>query len=174
MSLDNGYIKLWRSMLTWEWHDDAPTLSVYIHLILSASINTSMWHGIEIPRGSLVSSYTKIAKLTGLTIRQARTAINHLEMTGEVTRSSHPKFSVFTLNNYDKFQLSTSKTLNKRTQSGKQIDKQATSNRQQYKKIEEDIKKEEIYKTPSGDFSENESDTYGYDYGDPFVERMEI
>lgn len=121
-----------------------------------------------------MSSYEKIAKLTGLTIRQARTAINRLEMTGEVTRSSHPKFSVFTLNNYDKFQLSTSKTLNKRTQSDKQIDKQATSNRQQYKKIEEDIKKEEIYKTPSGDFSENESDTYGYDYGDPFVERMEI
>ena len=173
MSLDNGYVKLWRSMLTWEWHDDAPTLSVYIHLILSASINTSMWHGIEIPRGSLVSSYAKIAKLTGLTIRQARTAINRLEMTGEVTRSSHPKFSVFTLNNYDKFQLSTSKTLNKHTQSGKQIDKQATSNQQQYKNIK-NIKKEEIYKTPSGDFSENESDTYGYDYDDPFVERMEI
>ena len=173
MNVENGYVKLWRSMLTWEWHDDAPTLSVYIHLILSASISTSMWHGIEIPRGSLVSSYTKIAKLTGLTIQQARTAINHLEMTGEVTRSSHPKFSVFTLNNYDKFQLSTSKTLNKRTQSDKRTNNQPTSNQQQYKNIK-NIKKEEIYKTPSGDFSENESDTYGYDYGDPFVERMEI
>ena len=34
--------------------------------------------------------------------------------------------------------------------------------------------KKERNAPPSGDFSENESDTYGYDYGDPFVERMEI
>ena len=84
MSLDNGYIKLWRSMLTWEWYDDPPTLVVYVYLILSANIDQVLWHGIDIPRGSLVSSYSKIAKRTGLTIRQARTAINHLETTGQL------------------------------------------------------------------------------------------
>ena len=84
MSLDKGYIKLWRSMLTWEWYDDPPTKDVYLHLILTASISPSIWHGIEIPRGSLVSSYRKIAKQTGLTIQQARTAISHLETTGEI------------------------------------------------------------------------------------------
>ena len=143
MSLDKGYIKLWRSMLTWEWYDDPPTKDVYLHLILTASISPSIWHGIEIPRGSLVSSYRKIAEQTGLTIRQARTAVNHLELTGEVTRSTYPKFTVFTLNNYDKFQEVTSKTQGKRSQSDKHFDNQPTSNRQQYKKIKEDIKKEE-------------------------------
>ena len=153
MSLDNGYVKLWRSMLTWEWHDDPNTVTVYLHLILLASINKSTWHGIEIPRGSLVSSYAKIAKQTGLTIRQARSALAHLEMTGEVTRLSYPKFTVITLNNYDKFQDATSKTLKKRTQNDNQSDNQATSKRQQYKKIGEDIKKEE-YTPPSGENSE--------------------
>lgn len=143
MSLDKGYIKLWRSMLTWEWYDDPPTKDVYLHLILTASISPSIWHGIEIPRGSLVSSYRKIAEQTGLTIRQARTAVNHLELTGEVTRSTYPKFTVFTLNNYDKFQEVTSKTQGKRSQSDKHFDNQPTSNRQQYKNIREDIKKEE-------------------------------
>ena len=143
MSLDKGYIKLWRSMLTWEWYDDPPTKDVYLHLILTASISPSIWHGIEIPRGSLVSSYRKIAEQTGLTIRQARTAVNHLELTGEVTRSAYPKFTVFTLNNYDKFQEVTSKTQGKRSQSDKHFDNQPTSNRQQYKNIKEDIKKEE-------------------------------
>ena len=143
MSLDKGYIKLWRSMLTWEWYDDPPTKDVYLHLILTASISPSIWHGIEIPRGSLVSSYRKIAEQTGLTIRQARTAVNHLELTGEVTRSTYPKFTVFTLNNYDKFQEVTSKTQGKRSQSDKHFDNQPTSNRQQYKNIKEDIKKEE-------------------------------
>ena len=143
MSLDKGYIKLWRSMLSWEWYDDPPTKDVYLHLILTASISPSIWHGIEIPRGSLVSSYRKIAEQTGLTIRQARTAINHLEMTGEVTRLAHPKFTVFTLNNYDKFQEATNKTQGKRQANDNHSDNQPTSNRQQYKKIKEDIKKEE-------------------------------
>lgn len=174
MSLDNGYVMLWRSMLTWEWHDDPATFTVYVHLILSANIDDVIWHGITIKRGSLISSYAKIAKRTGLTIRQARTAINHLETTGEVTRLSYSKFTVFTLNNYDKFQDVTSKTLKKRSKSDKVVDKQATSNRQQNNKDNKDNKEAINNITPSGDFSENESDTYGYDYGDPFVERMEI
>ena len=60
-----------------------------------------------------------------------------------MTRSAYPKFTVFTLNNYDKFQEATSKTQGKRSQSDKHFDNQPTSNRQQYKKIKEDIKKEE-------------------------------
>lgn len=143
MSLDNGYIKLWRSMLTWEWYDDPPTKDVYLHMILTASINTSVWHGIEIPRGSLVSSYRQIAKNTGLSIQQARTAISHLETTGELTRTSYPKFTVFTLNNYDKFQEPTRKSTSKSLKNQQANPNQSTSYQQQYKKIKEDNKKEE-------------------------------
>ena len=143
MSLDKGYIKLWRSMLTWEWYDDPPTKDVYLHLILTASISPSIWHGIEIPRGSLVSSYRKIAKQTGLTIQQARTAISHLETTGEITRSAHSKFTVFTLNNYDKFQEVTQKTTSKSLKNQQAKPNKTTFNQHQYKNIKEDIKKEE-------------------------------
>ena len=143
MSLDKGYIKLWRSMLSWEWYDDPPTKDVYLHLILTASISPSIWHGIEIPRGSLVSSYRKIAKQTGLTIQQARTAISHLETTGEITRSAHSKFTVFTLNNYDKFQEVTQKSTSKSLKNQQANPNQSTFNQHQYKKIKEDIKKEE-------------------------------
>ena len=143
MSLDKGYIKLWRSMLSWEWYDDPPTKDVYLHLILTASISPSIWHGIEIPRGSLVSSYRKIAEQTGLTIRQARTAISHLETTGEITRSAHSKFTVFTLNNYDKFQEVTQKSTRKKKKNQQANPNQSTFNQHQYKNIKEDIKKEE-------------------------------
>ena len=143
MSLDNGYIKLWRSMLTWEWYDDPPTMVVYVHLILSANIDNVIWHGIEIPRGSLISSYAKIAKRTGLSIQQTRTAISHLETTGEITRSAHSKFTVFTLNNYDKFQEVTQKSTSKSLKNQQANPNQSTFNQHQYKKIKEDIKKEE-------------------------------
>ena len=143
MSLDKGYIKLWRSMLSWEWYDDPPTMVVYVHLILSANIDNVIWHGIEIPRGSLISSYAKIAKRTGLSIQQTRTAISHLETTGEITRSAHSKFTVFTLNNYDKFQEVTQKSTSKSLKNQQANPNQSTFNQHQYKKIKEDIKKEE-------------------------------
>ena len=130
-------------MLTWEWYDDPPTMVIYVHLILSANIDNVIWHGIEIPRGSLISSYAKIAKRTGLSIQQTRTAISHLETTGEITRSAHSKFTVFTLNNYDKFQEVTQKSTSKSLKNQQASPNQPTSNQQQNKKDKKDKKEEE-------------------------------
>lgn len=137
--LESGYIKLYRSLLSWEWYDDINTKTVFLHLLLTVSIAESQWHGITVPRGSRVSSYAVLAKETRLTERQVRTAISHLEMTGELTRYKHPKFTVFAINNYDKYQLMTDKT----TEQRQGDDRETTGWRQQYKKIEED--KEDNY-----------------------------
>ncbi len=102
--LKNGYIKLYRSLLNWEWYDDINTKTVFLHLLLTVSIADDQWHGITIPRGSRVSSYAILASETKLSIDKVRTAIKHLETTGEITRCKHPKYTVFTVNNYDKFQ----------------------------------------------------------------------
>lgn len=140
--LESGYIKLYRSLLNWEWYDDINTKTVFLHLLLTVSIEESKWHGITIKRGSRVSSYAVLAKETRLTERQVRTAISHLETTGELTRYKYPNFTVFAINNYDKYQLLTDKTTGQRQGN----DKVATGQRQQYKKIEEDKEdKEDIY-----------------------------
>lgn len=102
--LKSGFIKLYRSLLDWEWYDDIPTKTLFIHLILTVNINDSNWHGVEIKRGGRVASIETFSKETGLTNQQIRTAIKHLESTGELTRYKHPKFTVFLVNNYDKFQ----------------------------------------------------------------------
>ena len=132
--LESGYIKLYRSLLNWEWYDDINTKTVFLHLLLTVSIEESKWHGITIKRGSRVSSYAVLAKETRLTERQVRTAISHLETTGELTRYKYSNFTVFAINNYDKYQLLTDKTTGQRQGN----DKAATGQRQQYKKIEED------------------------------------
>ncbi len=102
--LKSGFIKLYRSLLDWEWYDDIPTKTLFIHLILTVNIIDSRWQGIEVKRGSRVSSLDALSNETGLTIRQLRAAIKHLEMTGELTRCKYPKFTVFSVNNFDKFQ----------------------------------------------------------------------
>ena len=102
--LDTGFVKIYRSLLNWEWYDDINTKTVFLHLLLTVSIADSQWHGITIQRGSRVSSYAILAEETRLSVDKVRTAISHLESTGEVTRYKYPKYTVFAINNYSKFQ----------------------------------------------------------------------
>lgn len=108
----NGWVKLNRSILDWEWYDDLNTKAVFLHLLLTVNIADETWRGQEIKRGSRVISYPILAQETSLTVRQARTALSHLIATEEVTVTHYPKYSVVSINNYDKFQEATGKTPN--------------------------------------------------------------
>lgn len=86
-----------------------------------------------------MSSYQALAKETGLSVQQLRTSVKRLESTGTITRYKYPKYTVFALKNFDKYQPSTSKE----TSFQQGTNKVPTGSQQQYKKIEED--KEDIY-----------------------------
>ncbi|MCM1330204.1 MAG: hypothetical protein NC253_12290 [Ruminococcus sp.] len=121
-----GWIKLHRKFLNWQWYDNPAVKSVFLHLLLTANIEDNQWHGICVKRGQTVTSIEKLAKATGLTVRQVRTALNHLETTQSVTRKAYSKYTVLTVNNYDEYQETTQSSTKKRQTS----DKQTTNNRQ--------------------------------------------
>lgn len=137
--LESGYIKLYRSLLNWEWYDDINTKTVFLHLLLTVNIAKRQWHGITVPCGSRVCSYAVLASETRLSVDKVRTAIKHLEATGEITRYKYPKCTVFTVNNYDKFQNVPSISPGDYQDSPEVVPKSS----QQNKKIEED--KEDNY-----------------------------
>lgn len=117
--MDNGnYIKISRKILEWEWYTNINTKVLFIHMLLRANWKDLRFEGNVIPRGSFISSIGKLADETKLTIREIRTAISHLESTGELTIKRHSKYSVFTINNYNLYQ-----TIDN------QIDNQETSKR---------------------------------------------
>lgn len=99
-----GHIKIDRRILEWEWYSDINTCRLFIHLLLKANWKDGRFQGTEVPRGSLVTSYNSLAKDTGLSVKNVRTALNHLETTGEVAVNRHPKFSVVTVQNYNVYQ----------------------------------------------------------------------
>lgn len=99
-----GHIKIDRRILEWEWYSDINTCRVFIHLLLKANWKDGRFQGTEVPRGSLVTSYSNLAKDTGLSVKNVRTALNHLETTGEVAVNRHPKFSVVTVKKYNLYQ----------------------------------------------------------------------
>lgn len=137
------YVKISRKILEWEWYTDANTKVLFLHILLKANWKDGRFQGVEVPRGSFVTSLQNLAAETGLTVRNVRTALKHLENTGEVTSNRHVKFSVITVKNYDRYQSS---------------DTQVTVNRQasdsQVTTIEEGKKgrKEEYNKSPKGDY----------------------
>ena len=148
---ETGYIKLHRSIQSWEWFSDAVTFRVFIYLLLNAQWESSRFRGHEVPKGSLVTSYGSIAESLNISVRNARTAMEHLKSTGEVTVKLTSKFQIVTLANWEKYQGYTDET---DKQSDKQSDRQPTGNRQasdnikEYKNIKK-LRKEEYYNSTS-------------------------
>lgn len=115
----NEFIKIYRKLLDWEWYTDVNTTKLFLHCLLRANWKDGAWHGHEYKRGQFITSLPQLARETGLTVRQIRTALNHLKSTGEVTDKIYPKFRVITVVSYDQFQ-----------QSDRQSDRQPTGKRQ--------------------------------------------
>lgn len=101
---DTGYIKLFRSILGWEWYGDVNTRLVFIHLLLTVNYTDQKWNGTVIKRGQRATSYLKFSSEVGLSVQSVRTAIKRLISTGELTYRSTAKYGLFTVVNYDKYQ----------------------------------------------------------------------
>lgn len=99
------YIKLSRKILDWEWYGNINTCRVFIHMLLKAYWKDKKIEGTVIPRGSFPSSYGRLAEETQLTVDEVRTAVKHLISTKEITKHATSKYTVFTVNNYDAYQI---------------------------------------------------------------------
>lgn len=99
-----GWLKLYQSFLRWEWYTDVNTKTVFLHCLLTANWKENRYRGVVIPVGSLVTSYASMAKNTGLTVSQCRTAIKKLIMTGEITSRAYHDFSVISVVKWQDFQ----------------------------------------------------------------------
>ena len=138
--LENGFIKIYRKILEWEWYDDIPTTRLFIHLLLTVNIKDSVWKGREIPAGSRVISLSKLSKEAGLTQKQIRGSLDKLERANCVAKSATPKYTVITVLNWDSYQ---SRGQTQGQTKGTQQDKRGANKGQQNKKIREDKRREE-------------------------------
>lgn len=101
---NNGWVCLHRSILSWEWWDDLPTRNLFFYCLLSANHEEESWHGIQIPRGSLMTSYNALARGTGFSVKQMRRAVENLKKTGELGIKRAGNGAILTINNYGKYQ----------------------------------------------------------------------
>ena len=99
--LENGFIMLPRSNTNWQWYDEPNTMRIFLHLLLTANYTDRSWHGVPVLRGQRICTYGVLAGELGMSIQQVRTALSHLECSGEVSRQTLARASLITVNNYD-------------------------------------------------------------------------
>lgn len=96
-----GFVQLSDELSSWEWFDDKNTVYVYLWLMLRAAWGATRYHGIELKRGQVVTTYPEISDKCGVTVRQARTILDRLKSTGKATVKTTSKFSIITMLEYD-------------------------------------------------------------------------
>ena len=104
----NGHIKIHRKMLDWEWIDKPETVSTFLILLLMANWEDEEHQGVLVRRGQLLTTYKRIGAIAGLTEKQLRTAMMHLEKTGEITKKTAGKRQLITIEKYELYQGDTS------------------------------------------------------------------
>ena len=132
-----GFIKLYRSFMNWEWYDDANTMRIFLHCLFRANHESTKWRGQIVERGSFISSYGIIAKELRLTVQKVRTSILKLISTGEITYKSTNQYSTITINNYELYQENNNQNNNQITNNQQSNNNQITTN-----KNEKNIKNE--------------------------------
>ena len=119
--MDEGYILLHRKIVNWEWFSDPNTLVVFVHCLLRANWKDGKFQGREVKRGEFVTSLPKLAEETSLSVQNVRTALKHLESTGELTSKSHAKYRIISISNYDRYQCPNSQLTGNQQATNRQL-----------------------------------------------------
>lgn len=91
------------------WTQLSPAvLKVMMACLIKANWKAAKWYDgaaeIEIPRGSFITSYPKMAEFCHLTVKQVRGSLDHLERAGITAYTRAPKWTMVTVLNYSTYQ----------------------------------------------------------------------
>jgi|TARA_R100001530_G_scaffold10633_1_gene10469 hypothetical protein len=132
-----GWIKIHRKLLDWEWLDDMKTFKLFMYLLLTVNYEDKKWQGVEVKAGQKITSVANLASATRLTSQNVRTSLNRLKSTNELTIKTTNRFTIITVCKWSEYQLEeTSQLTNKLTNAQQTTNKQLTTTKE--------VKKERI------------------------------
>ncbi len=153
-----GWVKLHRSILEWEWYSDINTKVLFLHLLLKSNHKDKKFQGMTVKRGQVVTGLSILSLETSLSVQRLRTSLNKLKSTNEITIETSTKGTVITIVNYDFYQISDDdqqaeqQTSNKRSTSEQQTsNKRSTSEQQTSNKRSTTNKNVKKYKNVKND-----------------------
>ena len=146
---DNGFVRLSKQVLEWQWYNDPNVARLYFHILLKANFKENNWRGIEIKIGEFVTSIDKLHVELNISIQTIRTAMKKLERTGYIQLKPTNQFTLIKLLNSDVYNSQSNNTI---IQSDKQKtihqhsnNKQLTTTNKEKKELET-LERKEIFK----------------------------
>ncbi len=100
----NGFIKLHRKLLDWEWYNDANVFRVFMHMLLKVNFKDKNWQGKLIKRGQFVCSPAGIGNDLNLSRKQVLLVFDKLKKSKEIKTKGYNKFTLVTIVNFDLYQ----------------------------------------------------------------------
>ena len=135
MKYDNGMIAIWRKFVNWEWYEDTNTKAVFLHLLLMANWKEGRTRGKRVKRGQRFTSIRHLSTEVGLSEKEIRTALRHLQETGEITTEGTSQGTLITIEKYNDYQIEPGESgKRKGKQPGEQSGKQKANEGQQMNK----------------------------------------
>jgi hypothetical protein len=104
-------------------------------LLLKANHKEKRFKGIELKVGSIVTSRDLLARETGLSSQQIRTALNKLISTNEITSKTSSQGTILQIVSYEKYQVATNEITNEQPTSNQRV----TTNKNIKKENKENI-----------------------------------
>jgi hypothetical protein len=90
-------------------------------LLLKANHKEKRFKGIELKVGSIVTSRDLLARETGLSSQQIRTALNKLISTNEITSETSSQGTILQIVSYEKYQVATNEITNEQPTSNQRV-----------------------------------------------------
>ncbi len=140
--MQRGYVKVWRKIEDSGLIQLPNTLALFMHLLLNATHKTrkvgTPTGVIELQRGQYISGRIELAGRLKQTEQQIRTSLKRLEELEIITIKSTNKFSVYTIENYSKYQdeqLADNQQNNQQETNKQPTDNQQTTTKQELKHL---------------------------------------
>ena len=143
----DGYIKLHRQILEWDWYNDPNTFRLFLHLLLKANHKDANWKGILIKRGQRFTSINSLSEELKMSIKEIRTAEKKLINTSEIKVLGANNGTMITVCKYDLYQ-SSEETTGQAT--GQAKGKKGTSKGQQTRIISKEEREEYLLLVKDG------------------------
>lgn len=146
-----GWIKLHRCFLDWEWFNKPEMAKIFLYFLLKANCSCKQWEGISINIGQLVITREKVCSDLDISPQVFRTCIKRLISTNEITVKSTNKYTLITVCKYTDYQES--KRIN--NQCNNQESNQQATNEQPTPNQQSTINKnkENIFTTPASAYA---------------------
>lgn len=108
--MNEGWIKIYRELTVWRWYTEPNAIRLYLHLLLKATTKELPYRDIVLSPGQYATSLTKLMSELNMSKQEVRTAIKQLVSTQEITQEVTHKYTVFSVQNWSKYQLSNTVT----------------------------------------------------------------